>query len=201
MTIPTGEPELQGFSSIHASAALPRSAPAVFVLSDRLDVVLQYLGEPECVAIADRKTNRLSPIVERAVRSLIAQRSVGASNESRIIELDRRYVVTLLPLRGASARLIAVRIEPFRRRNALARAAHRFSLTKREVDVLALILGGATSREIAGTLHITETTVQGYSKQLLNKTATRTRAAMVARVLEWTSESPVAEENVHEEAV
>jgi DNA-binding CsgD family transcriptional regulator len=81
-------------------------------------------------------------------------------------------------------------LEPFRSRDTVRVAARRYALTKREHEVLMLILEGANAAEIAGALHISEHTVQGYFKRLLKKTGSRNRAAMVANVLEWSRGGP-----------
>jgi DNA-binding CsgD family transcriptional regulator len=57
------------------------------------------------------------------------------------------------------------------------------------VDVLALLLEGASAGETASALNIAETTAQGYVKRLLSKTNSRNRPAMVATVLDWGGES------------
>jgi DNA-binding CsgD family transcriptional regulator len=85
----------------------------------------------------------------------------------------------------AKADLFALVLEPFRNRDSVRVAARRYSLTKREHEILTLILEGAIAQEIAAALHISENTVQGYFKRLLKKTNSRNRAAMVANVLEW----------------
>jgi DNA-binding NarL/FixJ family response regulator len=81
--------------------------------------------------------------------------------------------------------LFAVQLEFFRGGDSLSRAARKYQLTPREIDVLAMILEGASATEIAQTLKIAETTVQGYYKRLLSKTQARNRPAMVANVLGW----------------
>ena len=55
-------------------------------------------------------------------------------------------------------------------------------LTVREVDVLKLVADGQRNKEIAGTLSISEETVQGHMKNILSKLKVndRTKAAVVA---------------------
>ncbi len=56
-------------------------------------------------------------------------------------------------------------------------------LTGREVDVLRLIAGGATNREIATRLHLSEGTVKNHISRILGRLGLRdrTRAALYAR--------------------
>jgi DNA-binding NarL/FixJ family response regulator len=56
------------------------------------------------------------------------------------------------------------------------------TLTQREMDVLHLVAGGQSNKEIAATLHLTEGTVKGYVSAILAKlqVADRTQAALYA---------------------
>jgi len=76
-------------------------------------------------------------------------------------------------------------VEHFRGGDSLSRATRKYQLTPREIEVLAMILEGASAAETANALKIAETTVQGYYKRLLSKTQSRNRPAMVANVLDW----------------
>jgi len=53
-------------------------------------------------------------------------------------------------------------------------------LTKRELDVLQLVSGGATNREIATNLYISENTVNFHMKNILAKLHLKNRAQAVA---------------------
>ncbi len=140
---------------------------------------------------ADGKS--LRPGIEELVHGLIAE---CKGNECRgdcspdckrfrVGALGDGRVLRLVPLVGASGQTYVLSVELDGNRNGLTRAARRFQLTRRESEVLALILDGASAAEIAGMLHIAENTVQGYFKRLLSKTNSRNRPAMVANVLDW----------------
>jgi two-component system response regulator DesR len=60
-------------------------------------------------------------------------------------------------------------------------------LTDRERDVLAAAVDGATVADIAGTLHLSESTVRNYLSSAIGKTGTRNRieAARAARAHGW----------------
>ncbi|MBD5657629.1 MAG: helix-turn-helix transcriptional regulator [Candidatus Eremiobacteraeota bacterium] len=111
----------------------------------------------------------------------------GVSEEahSGIALLDGQRFVRLTRLRGSEGKRFAVSIENFRGGDSLSRAARKHQLTRREVDVLAMLLEGASAAETAQSLNIAETTVQNYVKRLLAKTKSRNRPAMVANVLDW----------------
>ena len=67
-------------------------------------------------------------------------------------------------------------------RQATAPPSPLESLTQREGDVLRLIAGGRSNREIAAELHLSEGTVKGYVSTILSKleVADRTQAALLA---------------------
>jgi DNA-binding NarL/FixJ family response regulator len=94
-------------------------------------------------------------------------------------------VLRVSRLSGISQNFIAVVCETRARRGDLDRVARKFSLTRREQEVLGLILHGWRAIEIAEELMIAETTVQDYFKQLLRKTKSKNRSEMIARVLGW----------------
>jgi DNA-binding CsgD family transcriptional regulator len=104
---------------------------------------------------------------------------------SPIAFIDAQRFVRVTRLDGTETSCFAVSIEAFRGGDSLARARRKYQLTKRELDVLRLILEGASAPETARALHIAETTVQVYYKRLLSKTQSRNRPAMVANVLDW----------------
>jgi two-component system response regulator DesR len=55
------------------------------------------------------------------------------------------------------------------------------ALTAREQDVLELVAGGATNREIAASLHLSQHTVKEYTSALYRKLKARNRAEAVQR--------------------
>jgi DNA-binding NarL/FixJ family response regulator len=70
----------------------------------------------------------------------------------------------------------------FRRKAGDAWPGHEFGLTVRESEVASLLLHGLSNREIAETLHISEHTVKTHLKGVFNKTGTRSRGQVVARI-------------------
>jgi DNA-binding CsgD family transcriptional regulator len=77
---------------------------------------------------------------------------------------------------------IAVSIEltsPADRRSLYARS---HGLSSRETELLELLADGADTRTIAGSLHVSEHTVQDHLKSVFAKTGTRNRRTLLARV-------------------
>jgi two-component system response regulator DesR len=63
---------------------------------------------------------------------------------------------------------------------AAALSDGRSPLTDRERDVLTAASDGATSKDVAGRLHLSEHTVRNYLSSAIGKTGTRTRAEAYA---------------------
>ena len=78
---------------------------------------------------------------------------------------------------------IAVTIEaasPAERMDLFGRA---HGLSRRETELMTALLRGSDTRELAGGLFVSENTVQDHLKSIFVKTGTRSRPALVARVL------------------
>jgi DNA-binding CsgD family transcriptional regulator len=134
--------------------------------------------------------SRLRPEIESMAAKLIED-SKHASEAAQVALLDADRVLRLSRLVGSEETLYALIFGANHNRDSLVRAAVRYTLTRRQCEVLALILEGDSVGEIADALCITENTVQGYVKSLLSKTKSRNRPAMVAKVLDWNALRPV----------
>ncbi len=134
--------------------------------------------------LSDNRTTFRDGILP-VVKSLVDHCVQTNERHSRVAFLDGHRFVRVTRLDGNGDTLYAVSVEYFRGGDSLSRAARKYGLTPREIDVLAMILEGARATEIARSLQIAETTVQGYYKRLLAKTQSRTRPSMVANVLDW----------------
>ena len=66
----------------------------------------------------------------------------------------------------------------------------RSALTKRERDVLALLVQGATNQEIARALFITETTAKVHLRHIYAKLGVRSKAEAIVQVLRGCRETP-----------
>jgi DNA-binding CsgD family transcriptional regulator len=78
-------------------------------------------------------------------------------------------------------------------------AASPASLTRRETDVLALLVGGLSDREIAARLGISPKTVEKHVGAVLRKTGTAGRTSAVVHALEqgWLPGTPQAPASAH----
>jgi DNA-binding CsgD family transcriptional regulator len=153
-----------------------------------LDSIEPHEHELRLLLSDDRKSFRGE--TKLVVKALIDQCLDENRRHSPLAFVDAHLFVRVTRLDGAEGLIFAVSIEAFRGGDSLSRATRKYQLTPREIEVLALILEGASATETALALQIAETTVQGYYKRLLSKTRSRNRPAMVANVLDWQSRRP-----------
>ena len=59
------------------------------------------------------------------------------------------------------------------------------SLSERELQVIELIAGGLTNQDVANKLEISKRTVDNHVSNILTKTATENRVALVRWALKW----------------
>ena len=165
-----------------------RAAPCFVVLDEgyriaiaepRLDVFLADLG------LDERPEGRLPEPIEHAVHHVAADALAGRQEAGGAALALRNLLVRVCVLVGPAGACVAVTLERLRERDPLGSAALRFRLTQREVDVLALVLEGLETAEIATRLGITAHTVGEYFKHLRRKIGATSRAAMLARVFQW----------------
>jgi DNA-binding CsgD family transcriptional regulator len=102
--------------------------------------------------------------------------------EEAIERVDDSSMIRVVLLTGEAVDCFAVFVEPVNGRNALERAVRRFGISKREADVLELLVNGLTTGQIAARLCITDATVGDHIKSLFRKTKANKRSELVSRV-------------------
>jgi DNA-binding CsgD family transcriptional regulator len=142
-------------------------------------------GEHELRLLLSDDRTKLRANLAGVVKPLLSAAVGSRDRRGQIAFFDDHRFVRVTRLDGRGGAFFAVSVEFFRGGDSLSRAARKYRLTPREIDVLGLILEGQNALEISQALKIAETTVQGYYKRLLNKTQSRNRPAMVANVLDW----------------
>jgi DNA-binding CsgD family transcriptional regulator len=170
------------------------SEGAFYVLDSDLQIVLAWSAEDQrriaLTGLRTRLADRLPAVLEETVRELIAGwRTDPVTQEAGIARPVPFLVVRTQPMSGPTGLFIGVRIDRFQPPNSLTGPAARFHITPRELQVLALLLDGAKLDEIARQLHITSSTVQDHIKNMVEKTESRNRTELIARVLGWESAS------------
>ena len=84
---------------------------------------------------------------------------------------------------AAAGRDVAVSIEPSTAGDRVTVFARACGLTPREAELLQHLAGGATTREVARQMFVSENTVQDHLKSIFDKSTARSRRALLARAL------------------
>ncbi len=184
-------PHLAEFHLDHepAQPVLPdeRADSALYVLDLDLSIVLTWSEQSErrvaLMPLQARLENRLPAILEKTVRTLTASWADAASRKPGVSRPVPLLVVRTYPLSGPAGLFIGVSIARSRSGSSLGVAAAHFSISPREIQVLALLLDGAQLEDVAKRLHIATSTVQDHIKSLLRKTQSRNRSELIAKVL------------------
>ena len=95
-----------------------------------------------------------------------------------------------LPDRSASQARVMILLERISLRGnfRIEPTVSRYSLTKREEQVLHQLAKGLTNKEIANDLKITENTVKEHIKRLMQKMQVTTRTGLLSRILQAASQ-------------
>ncbi|HEV3092585.1 MAG TPA: helix-turn-helix transcriptional regulator [Candidatus Cybelea sp.] len=165
-----------------------------YVLDKDLQIVLAWSAEDQrrvaLTGLRTRLAERLPAVLEETVRDLIAGwRGDSDTQEPGIAHPVPFLVVRTRPMSGPAGLFIGVRIDRFQPPHSLTGPAARFHISPRELQVLGLLLDGAKLEEIGQKLHITPSTIQDHIKSMVEKTGSRNRSELIARVLGWESTS------------
>lgn len=164
-----------------------------YVLDQDLQIVLTWTSQEQrraaLTGLTTRLADRLPAVLEDTVRELIAGwQSDPATRLPGVARPVPFLVVHTQPVSGPAGLFIGVRIDRFQPSHSLVGPAARYHISPRELEVLALVLDGAKLEEIAQALNITTSTVQDHIKSMVDKTESRNRTELIARVLGWDSE-------------
>ncbi len=123
-----------------------------------------------------------------AARSFGAGRATSAPRARVRTRSGRWLVVHAAPLAlpgsdepmSAPAPDVVVTIEPAQPREVVPLLTAAYGLTRRENDVVRLVLTGASTAEISRRLHLSPYTVQDHLKSIFDKTGVRSRRELAA---------------------
>jgi DNA-binding CsgD family transcriptional regulator len=139
--------------------------------------------------IVDRNLRVLSIAPNAGLESLIPAALVRLSDrtalaEPTLVPLDGETWLRTMPLAGpAFGDATVVFFESGEVRGSIQRAAERYGLSKREMDVLKLLLDGQSNADIAKALFIAESTVHDHVKNIYRKTQSTRRSELIGKLL------------------
>jgi DNA-binding NarL/FixJ family response regulator len=181
----------EGEETAHERVA-ERAVPAQFVLSRDYRVELRWIpvnddeGNDALQNILEL-SDELPPVVETTVRSLTAAWTDDPQTWEVGMAVPLPFmIVRAFPLQAADGSVkIGVLVERYRSRNPLRHASEKFGMSSRELEVLALVLKGFGTPQIASALDIAESTAHDHIKRMIHKTGSRNRAELAAKALGW----------------
>jgi DNA-binding CsgD family transcriptional regulator len=118
-----------------------------------------------------------------AAQLLAVEAGVDQHPPTARVHLSDGLWVTLRAARIGDDRRIAVTIEETSPAERLTLFAGAFALTAREGELLAHLMTGTDTREVAHRMFLSEHTVQDHLKSIFAKTATHSRRTLLSRAL------------------
>jgi DNA-binding CsgD family transcriptional regulator len=156
------------------------------LLSAALEAVLEYIAAPAFVVGANGRlleVNEAGRTLLTTRRSELAKAITAAlANEEAPLPID----LTPLHVDGAKNHWLAVlrtRSEDARVVDAIARAASRLGLTRRQREVLEHVVTGKSNATIADALRVSERAIEQHLTAIFDRAAVDSRAALVTYVL------------------
>jgi DNA-binding CsgD family transcriptional regulator len=187
----TSDVMLQPMESMRDAGGTSDDSDGTFYVLDRdCRIVLALDSEEERrikrTGLQTRTTDRLPALLEQTVKELTEHwdetEDARGARKARPVPF---LVVRTASMAGPAGAFIGVRIDRFRPPNSLSIAAAKYRISPREVQVLALLLDGRHLNEIGSLLHITSSTVQDHIRSMVEKTGSRNRSDLIARILGW----------------
>jgi len=115
------------------------------------------------------------------------------SDSSRCVRasgsLGNDMIMHVIPSSTYGAVVATLIFDPIRSRRTLADTLATHAITNRESEVIRLLMGGHSVKEVAKALFVEQCTVQDHIKNALAKTNTRNRSHMIAMLLGYHADS------------
>jgi len=145
--------------------------------------------EPPRFFIIDSHLKVLSIAPGAAVDKIIPEALVrlsecGALREPALVALNDDTWLRTVPLDATWVEATVVFVENGEVRGSIERAAQRYGLSKREMDVLRLMLDNHVNASIAKLLFIAESTVAEHIKNIYRKTQSARRTELIGKLLQ-----------------
>jgi DNA-binding CsgD family transcriptional regulator len=145
-----------------------RVAPRFFIIDDNLKVLSISPGASIDALIPE---------------ALVRLSECGALREPALLMLNDDTWLRTVPLEASWMDATVVFVENGEIRGSIQRAAQRYGLSKREMDVLRLMLDNHVNAGIAKLLFIAESTVCDHIKSIYRKTSSARRTELIGKLL------------------
>jgi DNA-binding CsgD family transcriptional regulator len=146
-----------------------REAPRFFIIDDHLKVLSISPGAA------------IDAIIPEA---LVRLSECGALREPALVMLNDDTWLRTVPLDASWVEATVVFVENGEIRGSIQRAAQRYGLSKREMEVLRLMLDNHVNGQIAKLLFIAESTVCDHIKSIYRKTQSARRTELIGKLLQ-----------------
>jgi DNA-binding NarL/FixJ family response regulator len=170
-----------GIEAEPLEVARRRRMADLYVLDASFHVVMSWTsGKPsDALGVFNPIEGALTPAVDRVVRQVTAE----LKGSEALALVPPSIILRIVELTGTAGLHYGVFAEAYKSRDSMREASRRYGISRRESEVLNLLVQGAATSEIAAQLHIAETTVQDHIKNIAAKTGARSRTEIVAKVL------------------
>jgi DNA-binding CsgD family transcriptional regulator len=116
--------------------------------------------------------------------ALVRLSECGALREEALVALNDDTWLRTVPLDASWVEATVVFVESGETRGSIERFAERYGLSKREVDVLRLMLDNHVNAAIGKLLFIAESTVAEHIKNIYRKTQSARRTELIGKLLQ-----------------
>jgi DNA-binding CsgD family transcriptional regulator len=184
-------PEIKTDPSLPLGAARSRQMPAIVLLDTHDTVVLANDRAlrllRDMVVVRDGRTDGdpALPSVLQALLPELRSRVRDRLDTSTVALLTVDLCVRACHVDGGSGRHLLLVFERVERKDAVQHNLERYALTRREREVVMLLLHGHPNRRIADQLFLTEYTVEDHMKRIFTKLGVRSRTALASKILGW----------------
>jgi DNA-binding CsgD family transcriptional regulator len=183
-------PETKTDPSLPLGAARSRQMPAIVLLDSDDSVVLandRALRLLRDMVGRDGRSdgNPALPTVLQALLPELRSRVRDRLDTSTVALLTVDLCVRACHVDGGSGRHLLLVFERVERKDAVQHNLERYALTRREREVVMLLLHGHPNRRIADQLFLTEYTVEDHMKRIFTKLGVRSRTALASKILGW----------------
>lgn len=165
-----------------STAAIAMDTTLAYVVDDELNLVMSWNGDR---APLHARLPGLGAEISRAVREALTAWDGDAASNVLVRSVSPWLTLKLLRLLGPGGTSVCIVMEREQYTSALLRAWEQFEVSPRQLQVLAHLLHGEPVARIASELYLTISTIQKHTQALLERTSSRNRSEMTAKILGW----------------